>query len=142
MIQVEIIVPLFLAHKVKPFLEQCCSESGDLLLGYRESQEVNEEVFIVQLTHDSHSSQHVSVLHDALQQETISSFRFLRGSLLKLSSPTIVKQISDFPLAVGDSWVTALDNPECIYLSVPRTLITGKQSAWLLSQENVVWDYL
>jgi len=142
LILIEVVVPGSLAHQVEPAIEQCCAESGDRLLGRREYQEVNELFLVVQLLQDAHQSKHVPILGQALQNSMISSFNFVQGSLVAVSSPDILEQIHSFPLSLGDSWVPSARDPNCIYLCLHRPLLTHAQAAWFLLHEETTWNYV
>ena len=142
MIQIEIMVPLSQTQNVEPLLEVCCLDAGDKLLGRREFQEDREVLFMVVLMNALNGLKHISVLHNALQQQVITSFQFTHRSVLKLSSPTILELMHDFPMSYGDTWIPAINHPQSIYLSLPRLLLTGKQAVWILNHKNVTWESL
>ena len=142
MMHIEVIVPLAHVREVEPFLKQCCAEVGDKLLGRRAYSEDNEVLFVVQLMHDVNSSKHLEILHTALQQNSISAFRFARGSILEFAAPVLEKQIHDFPLTLGDVLIPAIDSSQHMYLLTHKRLLTATQAAWVLNHQDISWRYL
>ena len=142
MICIEVVVARDQVQAVSPLLVECCTKTGDRLLGGRVDVDTEEVIFLVQLTQDPHLSAHLVVLSAALQHELIVAFHFAKGSVLKLSAPQIQETVGQFPLALGDSWVPGMRNLQDIYLCIARPLLTARKAAWLQLQEDVRWEYV
>ena len=142
MICIEVVASRSHVLTVASALVQCCAQTGDRLLGGRVDAETEEVIFLVRLTHDPHLSTHLTVLGEALHGGLVAAFYFSRGSVLKLSGPSMNERVRLFPFCLGDSWVPGLRNLSDVYLCISRPLLTGRQSAWLLLQEGVRWEYV
>jgi len=141
-IQIEVKVPLMHLSTVESFLKQCCDALGDRLLGRRVFQEEDCVLFLVQLTRLSNRDRHMHALQDGRNRGLITSFQFTRGSVIKISSRTLFEQLHDFPLCSGDVFIPGIDDPQGVFLSVQRPLLSAQQSAWLILREDFTWDYL
>jgi hypothetical protein len=49
-------------------------------------------------------------------------------------------QMRDFPLAAGDAWLPAIDDPRKVYLSIDVMPMTNEQLVWL-NDHQVRWKY-
>jgi hypothetical protein len=142
MISIEVVVPLFAVESVYAVLTQCCAEAGDVLLGRKDDPHTGEVLGVVHLTDDSHVSQHLPILTQALERKAIQSFQFVQGCLVKVVAPDIGEQIANFPFSLGDIWIPSLTDKGSVYLCLHRRLLTPQQSAWLLAHSEVTWSYL
>ncbi len=141
MISIEVVIPRSTVDTVYPVLVQCCTEVGDVLLGRRDDPQTEEVLGVVHLTDDSHVSKHLPILTQALEQKALLSFQFVQGCLVKVAAPGIGEQMANFPFALGDTWISSLNDVRSAYLCLHRRLLTARQSAWLLSHQ-VTWSYL
>ena len=142
MIFIDIMVSKMLAAEVEPLLARCCSQTGDFLLGRKIIQDIKVVRFLVGLSEDPHISIHLPILSEALCNKMIISFHFAHGSILRLSSPTIDKQLPYFPFTFGDFWLMDIHSEKDVYLCVPRGLLNGQQAAWLQLRRDINWEYL
>ena len=142
MLLIEVVVPLPLACVVEAAFVHCCAETGDEFLGRKEYREIDEMLLVVRLTQDGHYSLHIPTLSNALRQRSISSYQFVEGHVVKLSSETLPEQMRCFPLAMGDWWIPSAHEVHTVYLCIPRLFLTSEQTAWFIQHEDVQWDYL
>lgn len=142
MLLIEVVVPLSLACVVEAAFVQCCTETGDEFLGRRAYREIDEMLLVVRLTEEGHYSLHIPTLTKALRQRAISSYQFVQGHIVKISSETLLEQMRGFPLAMGDSWVPSAYDLHTVYLCMPRLFLTSEQTAWFIQHEGVEWDYV
>ena len=56
-------------------------------------------------------------------------------------SVEVEKQMHDFPLQPGESWLPSIDQANRVYVCMDRPLMTPQQSAWLL-ERAVKWEYV
>jgi hypothetical protein len=141
---IEIVGTVVQAEAVQTLLEESCQATGDLLIGQRVYEQVNEVLFIVRLVHAASVRSYVAILSQQLQQAVILSFQLVSGDLVKLCfhpSVDLREQMRDFPLYPGDSWYPALHDPHQAYVCLRRPLLGAKQAAWLL-QHEVEWAYV
>ncbi len=141
-IQIEVKASLVHFSTVETLLKQYCDESGDRLLGRKVFQEEEQVLFFVHLFDSSHIDKHMQVLQDSRNRQFITSFQITQGSVLRISSITLFEQIHDFPLCAGDVCIPSIEDAQSIFLSIQRPLLSAQQSAWLLLQQDFVWEYL
>ena len=142
MISIEVVMPGSAVDAVYPVLSQCCAQGGDVLLGRREDSPTGEVLAVVRLTDDTHVSNHLPILVQALEQRALLSFQFVQGCLVKLAAPGIGEYMTHFPFSLGDVWIPALNDERSVYLCLHRHLLTAQQAAWLLAHPEVTWSYL
>ncbi len=142
MLLIEVVVPLSLACVVEATFVQCCTETGDEFLGRREYREIDEMLLVVRLAEEGNYSLHIPTLTQALRQQAISSYQFVQGHVVKLSSKTLLEQMRGFPLAMGDSWIPSAYDLHTAYLCMSRLFLTSEQTAWFMQHEDVEWDYV
>jgi hypothetical protein len=96
-ISIEVVTPGSTVDAVYPVLSQCCAQGGDVLLGRRDDSPTGEVLAVVRLTDDTHVTQHLPILVQALEQGVLLSFQFVQGCLVKLAAPGIGGYIDPFP---------------------------------------------
>lgn len=142
MLLIEVVVPLSSACIVEATFVQCCIETGDEFLGRKAYREIDEMLLVVRLAEEGHYSLHIPTLTKALRQRVISSYQFVQGHVVKLTSKDILAQMRGFPLAMGDSWIPSAYDIHIVYLCMPRLFLTSEQTAWFMQHEDVTWDYV
>jgi hypothetical protein len=142
LISIEVVIPSSTVDAVYPVLVQCCAEAGDVLLGRRDYSPTGEVLGVVHLTDDSHVSEHLPILTQALEQKDLLSFQFVQECLVKVAAPGIWEQMANFPFALGDVLIPSLNDERSAYLCLHRRLLTTQQSAWLLAHREVTYSYL
>ena len=142
MILAEIVTPRSYGNGVAALLAQYCADVGGELVGRSACSQREEMLFVVALKEKIYLDKHVSLLKKALRDQTISSLDVVEGNLVKLSGNDLGERIADFPLALDDCWVPAVQEQEAIHLCIQRWMLTPKQAAWLLLHPQVHWNYL
>jgi hypothetical protein len=82
-------------------------------------------------------------LRYAIREGTIESFEYVVSSLVSVSlhsPPAREAQMCDFPLASGDAWYPALDDPNKVYLSIDMMPMMDEQIKWL-NEHQAKWKY-
>ena len=140
-IMIEIVYPLS-QENVEAAIEHYFKATGNLLIGRRIFDETGEVLLVVLLVYP-HVSAFTTFLKDLLNQGRIKSYEYMSHYLVIFNLDThldIPTQMHDFPLRPGESWFSAIDNPQQIYVALERYIMSSEQAAWVL-QHQVKWAY-
>jgi hypothetical protein len=127
---------------VKDTVVNCCSETGDTLIGQRVYAEVDEVLLVVRLTQDYNVTKHIPILSQALQSKLILSFQIETTNLVRVECPApldIRDFVQDFPLQPNESWFPAIESKQMAYMCTRSLLLQPAQERWL---ERVHLSYL
>ncbi len=119
---------------VKNTVVNCCSETGDALIGQRVYEEVGEELLVVRLVQDYNVTKHIPILSQALQSKLILSFQIEMINLVRVECPApldIRHLIQDFPLQPNESWFPAIESEQTAYICTRGLLLQPSQELWL-----------
>jgi hypothetical protein len=124
-------------------VERHFNETGDRLLARSFYEELDRVLLVFRLLPATDLQESTAFLQRALQEGTIESFEYVVSSLVSVSlNPSLARdtQMRDFPLASGDAWYAALDDPHKIYLSIDMMPMTDEQIEWL-NEHQAKWKY-
>ncbi|HEY6540979.1 MAG TPA: hypothetical protein VIZ18_08585 [Ktedonobacteraceae bacterium] len=124
-------------------VEQRFNETGDLLLARILYEELDRVLLAFRLLPTTDIQECTTYLQNALQQSTIESYEYVVSTLVSVSLkpvPDRETQMRDFPLASGDAWFPALDDPQKVYLSIDVMPMTNEQITWL-REHQANWKY-
>jgi hypothetical protein len=119
---------------VRNTVVNCCSETGDTLIGQRVYEEVGEVLLVVRLVQNYNVTKHIPILSQALQRELILSFQIEMINLVRVECPApldIRHQVQDFPLQPNESWFPAVESEQMAYICTRGLLLQPSQEQWL-----------
>lgn len=128
------IVCLLSQEEAQAAVEQHFNETGDLLLARSPYEELDRVLLVFRLLPATDIQECTAYLQGALQESTIESYEFVASTLISITLqpvPDRQTQMRDFPLAAGDAWYPAIDDPRKVYLSVDIMPMTNEQMRWL-----------
>jgi hypothetical protein len=124
-------------------VEQHFNETGDHLLARSPYEELGRVLLVFRLLPTTGMQECTAFLRHALREGAIESFEYVVSSLVSVSlhsPPARETQMRDFPLASGDAWYAALDDPDLVYLSIDMMPMTDEQIQWL-NEHQARWKY-
>jgi hypothetical protein len=124
-------------------VEQHFNETGDILLARSPYEELDRVLLAFRLLPTTDIQECTTFLQDALHQSTIESYEYVVSTLVSVSLNPVSDretQMRDFPLAAGDAWLPAIDDPRKVYLSIDVMPMTNEQITWL-SDHKANWKY-
>lgn len=125
---------------VQPLLEACLRETGDMLIGRQEYDDM--VLLVVRLLHDT-MQYHIDMLSAALRQERVDSFQIVNCQLFKVAfrQGSIQAIMSHFPLRMGESWFPATDEENAAYICLISPQLSQEQVSWLATQTSItLWN--
>ncbi len=124
-------------------VEQHFNETKAILLARSLYQELDRILLVFRLLHSTAIQECTTYLQNALQLSTIESYEYVTSTLVSIflnSVPDRDTQMRDFPLAPGDAWLPAIDDPRKVYLSRDVMPMTNEQITWL-REHQATWKY-
>ena len=125
-------------------IEQRFNETGDILLARSLYEELDRVLLVFRLLPTTNIEKCSAFLLKALHESTIESYEYVVSTLVSVSLnpvPDREIQMRDFPLAAGDAWLPAIDDPRKVYLSIDVMPMTNEQLVWL-NDHQVRWKYV
>jgi len=142
---IEIVCSVSQEEAARATIKAFSKETGGLLIGRSVNEQTNEVRLMVQLPHHAaRASRHATALNSTLQEQFITSFRYITSDLVKISfdpSVDLREQMRSFPLRPDESWFPTIDDPHQAYVCLSRPLMLTKQAAWLL-EHKVQWAFV
>ncbi len=117
--------------------------TGDILLARSPYEELGRVLLVFRLLPTTDIEACTMFLQNALKESTIESYEYVISTLVSVSLQSISDrdtQMRDFPLAAGDAWLPAIDDPRKVYLSIDVMPMTNEQIRWL-NEHQVTWKY-
>ena len=124
-------------------VEQYFKETGDILLARSSYEELDRILLVFRLLPTTDIQECTVYLQDALGKSLLESYEFVASTLITLSLKSVPdreRQMRDFPLAAGDAWYPAIDDPRKVYLSIDVMPMTNEQINWL-NNHQATWKY-
>ena len=124
-------------------VEQHFNETGDILLARSLYEELGRVLLVFRLSPTTDIQECTDFLQHALHESIIESYEYVVSTLVSVSLnpvPARETQMRDFPLAAGDAWLPAVDDPRKVYLSIDVMPMTNEQITWL-NEHQVAWKY-
>ncbi len=124
-------------------VEQHFNKTGDLLLARSPYEELDRVLLVFRLLPTTDIQECTTFLLNAIQQSAIESYEYVTSTLVSVSLNSVSGrdiQMRDFPLAPGDAWLPAIDDPHKVYFSIDMMPMTNEQITWL-SDHQATWKY-
>lgn len=124
-------------------VEQYFRETGDILLARSSYEELDRILLVFRLLPATDIQECTVYLQDALGKSLLESYEFVASTLITLSLKSVPDretQMRDFPLAAGDAWYPAIDDPRKVYLSIDVMPMTNEQLTWL-REHQATWKH-
>ncbi len=119
---------------VQNTVANCCSETGDVLIGQRVYKEVGEVLLVVRLMQDYNVTKHIPILSQALQSKLILSLQIEMMNLVRVecSEPLDIRHlVHGFPLQPNESWFPSIESKQMAYICTRSLLLQPSQEHWL-----------
>ena len=119
---------------VRNTVVNCCSETGDALIGQRVYEEVGEVLLVVRLMEDYNVAKHIPILSQALQRKLILSFQIEMTNLVRVEStaPLNIRHlVQDFPLQPNESWFPSIESDQMAYVCTRSLILQPSQERWI-----------
>lgn len=124
-------------------VEQHFNETGDILLARSPYVDLDRVLLVFRLLPTTRIEECTTFLQNALHESTIESYEYVVSTLVSVSLNAASDrdtQMRDFPLAAGDAWLPAIDDPRKVYLSIDVMPMTNEQITWL-NNHQATWKY-
>ena len=124
-------------------IEQRFNETGDILLARSLYEEIDRVLLVFRLLPTTNIEEQTAFLQNTLRESIVESYEYVVSTVVSVSLnpvPDREIQMRDFPLAAGDAWLPAIDDPRKVYLSIDVMPMTNEQLLWL-NDHQVRWKY-